>query len=109
MASYRATSVPKSSRLNVPEATRLVTPAPSTKTSPTHRNLLWFYTNLNKRGIALNLESADGHGIFKRLVKTAHEVSSERQPNALTPLRKVLQFNQEEYPVKGGHNHDDDG
>ena len=36
------------------------------------KSLFWFFTNLNKRGITLNLETADGREIFKRLVKTTH-------------------------------------
>src|SRR4030043_1196024 len=35
------------------------------------KSLFWFYTNLHKRSITLNLETNDGVEIFKRLVKTA--------------------------------------
>lgn len=35
------------------------------------KSLSWFAFNLNKRGITLNIESADGREIFKRLVKSS--------------------------------------
>jgi crotonobetainyl-CoA:carnitine CoA-transferase CaiB-like acyl-CoA transferase len=35
------------------------------------KSLYWFAFNLNKRSITLNLETADGKDIFKRLVQTA--------------------------------------
>jgi len=35
------------------------------------KSLYWFAFNANKRGITLNLETADGREIFKRLLKTA--------------------------------------
>lgn len=35
------------------------------------KSLYWFALNNNKRGITLNLETADGQEIFKKLVKTA--------------------------------------
>ena len=35
------------------------------------KSLFWFAYNTNKRGITLNLETTDGKGIFKKLVKTA--------------------------------------
>ena len=38
------------------------------------KSLYWFAYNANKRGITLNIETADGQEIFKRLVKTAHFV-----------------------------------
>ena len=33
------------------------------------KSLFWFFTNLNKRGITLNLETQDGKHIFKKLVE----------------------------------------
>ncbi len=35
------------------------------------KSLYWFALNTNKRSITLNLETADGQNLFKRLVKTA--------------------------------------
>jgi len=35
------------------------------------KSLFWFAFNTNKRGITLNIETADGQEIFKRLVKSA--------------------------------------
>jgi len=35
------------------------------------RSLFWFAFNNNKRGITLNLETTEGKGIFRQLVKTA--------------------------------------
>ena len=50
------------------------------------RSLFWFYTNLNKRGITLNLETEDGRDIFKRLVEGAHFVIESYQPGYLASL-----------------------
>jgi crotonobetainyl-CoA:carnitine CoA-transferase CaiB-like acyl-CoA transferase len=38
------------------------------------KSLSWFAYNLNKRGITLNIETADGQAIFKRLVEKADMV-----------------------------------
>jgi benzylsuccinate CoA-transferase BbsE subunit len=38
------------------------------------KSLFWFAFNTNKRGVTLNIETADGQEIFKRLVKTADVV-----------------------------------
>lgn len=38
------------------------------------KSLYWFAYNVNKRGITLDIEKADGREIFKRLVKTADVV-----------------------------------
>ena len=38
------------------------------------RSLYWFAFNVNKRGITLNIGSADGQEIFKKLVATADVV-----------------------------------
>src|SRR6266545_1324172 len=35
------------------------------------KSLFWFAYNNNKRGITLNIETADGQEIFKKLVKNA--------------------------------------
>ena len=37
------------------------------------KSLTWFFLGLNKRGITLNLETADGRELFKKLVKTVCE------------------------------------
>ena len=50
------------------------------------KSLFWFYTNLNKRGITLNLETPDGRDIFKRLVKAAHFVIESSQPGYMSSL-----------------------
>lgn len=51
---------------------------PGRKTPPfyhdspeTEKSLFWFAYNLNKKGITLDIETADGKAIFKKLVKTA--------------------------------------
>ena len=50
------------------------------------KSLFWFFTNLNKRGITLNLETPDGRDIFKRLVKTAHFVIESNSPGYMASL-----------------------
>jgi crotonobetainyl-CoA:carnitine CoA-transferase CaiB-like acyl-CoA transferase len=50
------------------------------------KSLFWFYTNLNKRGITLNLENEDGRAIFKRLVKTAHFIIESYEPGYMGNL-----------------------
>ena len=50
------------------------------------KSLFWFYTNLNKRGITLNLETPDGREIFKRLVKTADFVIESYEPGYMASL-----------------------
>jgi len=50
------------------------------------KSLFWFYTNINKRGITLNLETPDGREIFRRLVETAHFVIESYQPGYMTGL-----------------------
>ena len=50
------------------------------------KSLFWFYTNLNKQGITLNLETPDGRGIFKRLVKSAHFVIESYEPGYMASL-----------------------
>jgi crotonobetainyl-CoA:carnitine CoA-transferase CaiB-like acyl-CoA transferase len=50
------------------------------------KSLFWFFTNLNKRGITLNLETPDGRDIFKRLAKTAHFVIESYQPGYMASL-----------------------
>jgi crotonobetainyl-CoA:carnitine CoA-transferase CaiB-like acyl-CoA transferase len=50
------------------------------------KSLFWFYTNLHKRSITLNLETSDGREIFKRLVKTADFVLESFEPGYMESL-----------------------
>jgi benzylsuccinate CoA-transferase BbsE subunit len=50
------------------------------------KSLFWFAFNTSKRGITLDIETADGHEIFKRLVKTADIVVESFPPGYLDKL-----------------------
>lgn len=50
------------------------------------KSLSWFASNTNKRGITLNIESADGKNIFKKLVKTADFVIESFDPGYMDSL-----------------------
>ncbi|MBI2850290.1 MAG: CoA transferase [Chloroflexi bacterium] len=50
------------------------------------KSLLWFSLNTSKRGITLNIETADGREIFKKLVKTADFVIESFPPGYLDKL-----------------------
>jgi len=50
------------------------------------KSLYWFWTALHKRGITLNLETADGREIFKRLVKNADFVIESFEPGYMASL-----------------------
>lgn len=50
------------------------------------KSLFWFAYNTSKRGITLNLETADGRDIFVRLVKTADVVVETFAPGYLDRL-----------------------
>ena len=50
------------------------------------KSLTWFFLGLNKRGITLNLETADGREIFKRLVQTADFVVESFEPGYMKSL-----------------------
>ena len=50
------------------------------------KSLTWFFLGLNKIGITLNLETADGREIFKRLVKTADFVVESFEPGHMPSL-----------------------
>lgn len=50
------------------------------------RSVSFWYYNTSKRGITLNLETADGGGLFKRLAATSDVVLETRQPGFLTSL-----------------------
>lgn len=54
---------------------------PFYKDIPDPNKSLWFWAyNVNKRGVTLNLDTADGQEIFKELVKTAHFVVESFPP-----------------------------
>jgi benzylsuccinate CoA-transferase BbsE subunit len=50
------------------------------------KSLFWFAYNTSKRGITLNIETADGREIFKRLVKTADVIVETFRPGYLDKL-----------------------
>ena len=50
------------------------------------KSLPWFFLGLNKRGITLNLETADGREIFRQLVKTADFVIESFEPGYMKGL-----------------------
>ena len=50
------------------------------------KSLHWFAYNTNKRGITLNIETADGRAIFKRLVETSDFVIESFDPGYLDRL-----------------------
>jgi len=50
------------------------------------KSLYWFAFNANKRGITLNIETADGQEIFKRLVERADFVIESLAPGYLDEL-----------------------
>jgi crotonobetainyl-CoA:carnitine CoA-transferase CaiB-like acyl-CoA transferase len=50
------------------------------------RSLYWMAFNLNKRGITLNLDSADGRALFLRLVKTADFVVESFAPGYMESI-----------------------
>jgi len=50
------------------------------------KSFLWFAFNTNKRGVTLNIETADGRGIFKKLVKTADVIVESFPPGYMDEL-----------------------
>jgi benzylsuccinate CoA-transferase BbsE subunit len=50
------------------------------------KSLFWFYTNLHKRSVTLNIKSADGQSIFKKLVQTADFVIESFEPGYMEGL-----------------------
>ncbi|MFC1966835.1 CaiB/BaiF CoA transferase family protein [Chloroflexota bacterium] len=50
------------------------------------KSLFWFAFNTNKRGITLDIETADGQEIFKRLVKSADFVIESFPPGYMDKL-----------------------
>ena len=55
-------------------------------TTDAEKSLTWFFLGLNKRGVTLNLDTADGREIFKRLVKTADFVVESFEPGYMKSL-----------------------
>ena len=52
----------------------------------TEKSLYWFAYNSNKRGITLNIETADGREIFQKLVETADFVIESFPPGYMDSL-----------------------
>ena len=50
------------------------------------RSLSFWYYNTSKRGITLNLETADGRGLFRRLAATADVILETFRPGFLASL-----------------------
>jgi benzylsuccinate CoA-transferase BbsE subunit len=50
------------------------------------KSLYWFAFNANKKSITLDIETADGHELFKRLVKTANVVVESFAPGYMDKL-----------------------
>ena len=50
------------------------------------RSLFWFYTNLHKRSITLNIETADGRAVLKKLVENADFVVESFEPGYMDSL-----------------------
>ncbi|MDY6907640.1 MAG: CoA transferase [Chloroflexota bacterium] len=50
------------------------------------KSLYWWWTNLNKRGITLDIETADGQAIFKKLVEKADIVVESFEPGYMAGL-----------------------
>ena len=50
------------------------------------KSFFWFAFNTNKRGVTLNIETADGRDIFKKLVKTADVIVESFPPGYMDEL-----------------------
>ena len=50
------------------------------------KSLYWFAFNANKRSITLDIETADGREIFKKLVKTADVVIESFSPGYMDKI-----------------------
>ena len=66
---------------------------PGRRIGPYYRNIAdpekslhWFAYNLNKRGITLDIETADGQELFKRLVRTSDFVIESNPPGFMDEL-----------------------
>ena len=75
------------SRSNPPAASAAATSDPSSTTSLTRSAVcpFWYY-NTSKRGITLNLETADGRQLFGRLAATADVILETFRPGFLASL-----------------------
>lgn len=67
------------------DATRRIGPFYHDDPHP-ERSLYWWHYNLGKRGITLNLETADGRALFRSLVATADVVLESYRPGYLEGL-----------------------
>lgn len=65
--------------------TRLTPPFYHDEPDP-EKSLFWFAFNINKRGITLSLESADGRQLFRRLAGKAHVIMESFAPGHLEGL-----------------------
>src|SRR4030065_2739774 len=50
------------------------------------KSLFWFYTNLHKRSITLNIETPDGKAIFKKLAQAADFAIESFEPGKMESL-----------------------
>lgn len=50
------------------------------------KSMFWFYTNFNKKGMTLNIETEEGIEIFKKLVKRSHFVIESFEPGYMDSL-----------------------
>ncbi len=50
------------------------------------KSMFWFAYNTNKRGITLNIETADGKDIFRRLVKSADVIIESFTPDYMNKI-----------------------
>jgi crotonobetainyl-CoA:carnitine CoA-transferase CaiB-like acyl-CoA transferase len=67
--------------LNGREVTPPGAPDPFYHDIPNHgKSLYWFAFNANKKGITLDIETADGQAIFKQMVKKADVVIESFTP-----------------------------
>ena len=62
------------------------------------KSLYWFAYNANKRGITLNIETADGREIFKRLAQTANIIIESFDLGYLDSLGIGYQALAQDYP-----------
>ena len=86
-ASCSATSGPMWSRSNPPVASVAATSGHSSTTFPhPERSLSFWYYNTSKRGVTLNLETADGRQLFGRLAAAADVILETFRPGFLASL-----------------------
>ena len=63
------------------------------------RSLSFWYYNTSKRGITLNLETADGRQLFRRLAVAADVIVETFQPGVLTSLGLDYEFSEQGKPA----------